>query len=231
MPDHLPKKTIGDVAHAAVDAVASLVPGGSQLFNLVISTPLSKRRDAWLNRLYERLVALEAAGFLRIEDLQHNDEFISTVMQASQVAIRNHQQEKLDALRNAVVNTALGQSPDDAKREMFLAFIDTFTVWHMKALAFLRNPDGWIGLHGLGVQENLILGSAEAALYTVFPELYREPDFRLTLIQDLRSRSLIKPDDSGFEFATADGGKGMDVTTRLGREFIDFISDPEKTNG
>lgn len=152
-------------------------------------------------------------------------------MQASQVAVRNHQQEKIDALRNAILNAALGQAPEDAKREMFLALIDSFGVWHLRGLAFLGDPDGWVRLHGINMQDNLICKSVDAALYNQFGELYSEPDFRRALIQDLKRHALIQSSDAEFEFAAAKTGRRTPATTPLGREFLRFISDPESRGG
>ena len=231
MAESIPQESSRDDLHRVARAALSTIPivGGAavELFNHLLAPPIQRRRDAWLNDLAQRLAKLEQEGRVKIEDLQHSDEFISTVMQASQVAVRNHQKEKLDALRNAVMNTAIGQAPDDAKREMFLAFIDDFTVWHLKVLAFLNAPDGWARQHGLHMQQNVVCHTVEAALYNQFAELYREPDFRKALIRDLRSRSLIQSDDSDFEFCAASGGRRTPATTPLGRDFLRFISEPE----
>jgi len=84
--------------------------GGSvgEVFGLVIAAPLAKRRDDWLESLAIRLRELEArvAGF-STEAVAENPQFVSIVMQASAVAIRTHSEPKLEALRNAVVNTAV----------------------------------------------------------------------------------------------------------------------------
>jgi hypothetical protein len=233
MNDALPKDGIGDDVHRGVRAVLSAIPfaGGAavELFNRLLAPPIQRRRDAWLNDIAERLAAMEQEGRVSVEKLSRTDEFVSTVMQASQAAVRNHQREKLDALRNAVLNSALGHGPEDAKREMFLALIDSFGVWHLRALAFLGDPDGWVRQHGIKMQENLICKSVDAALYNQFGELYREPDFRRALIQDLRGRSLIQNSDAEFEFAAATTGRRTAATTALGREFLRFVTDPEGT--
>ena len=192
MPDDLPKKTAGDVVHAAKEAVFSLVPGGSQLFNLVLSSPLSKRRDAWLNALAERVAKLEQEGRVKIEDLRNNDEFISTIMQASQVAIRNHQQVKLDALRNAVINAAVGRSPDDAKREMFLGIVDTFTIWHLRVFVFLADPTQ--GIDAKQLNQDLTTGSFNDVidvLQGAFSDLADQREFILKILDDLGRGGLI----------------------------------------
>ncbi len=63
---------------------------------------------------------LEENPDIRLEDLQSNEQFISTVMQVSQIVLRTHQAEKRTALRNAVLNAALPQAPEDALQQVFL---------------------------------------------------------------------------------------------------------------
>lgn len=60
---------------------------------------------------------------------------VSIVLQATQIALRTHQTEKRMALRNAVMNAALPQAPEEGLQQMFLHFIDTFTEWHLRLLS------------------------------------------------------------------------------------------------
>ena len=43
----------------------------------------------------------------------NDDEFVSAIQHATQIAVRTHQAEKLEALRNAVLNVAAGTAPGD----------------------------------------------------------------------------------------------------------------------
>lgn len=61
-------------------------------------------------------------------------------LQASHAAIRTHQEEKLKALRNAVLNIAIGRTPDEDEQAVFLWYIDSLTTWHLRILKFLENP-------------------------------------------------------------------------------------------
>ena len=132
MANELPQPSLGDYVHLALrTGIAGLpVVGGPALevFNQLIAPPIQRRRDEWLKGVMERLSALEQDNCLKIDDLASNDVFVSTITQATTIALRNHRKEKLDALRNAVLNTAIGRSPDDSKRELFLNFVDVFTV-------------------------------------------------------------------------------------------------------
>jgi hypothetical protein len=126
----------------------SLIPiaGGAaaELFSLVLAPPLERRRDAWLEDLFERLKKIETqqAGF-RIENLQNNEAFISLMPQATQTAMRTHQREKLEALRNAVPNVATSKSLDEEKQLVFLGLVDIFTATHLEILRLFVNPGAY----------------------------------------------------------------------------------------
>ena len=102
---------------------------------------MEKRRDERMDSIARRLSELEQkVDELRLEDLRDNEAFVSTVMHASQAALRSHQKEKLDALRNAVLNAALPNAPDDDLQLMVLNYIDSLTPGHLRILTFFENP-------------------------------------------------------------------------------------------
>jgi len=135
----------GDYAHAGIRAGLSTAPflGGplAEFFSIVIAPPLEQRRDAWMVEIYSRLKQLEekVEGF-RIENLAQNEVFVSTLFSATQVAMRTHQAEKLAALRNAVINSAIRPSFDENLQLMFLNLVDRYTRWHLIILHFLDDP-------------------------------------------------------------------------------------------
>jgi hypothetical protein len=106
-----PKGTKGDAAHAVARAGLSAIPlvGGAsvELFQYIVQPPLEKRRLAWMSAVGEKLKELEEGG-LNIDKLQEDDRFLSTVMAASQLALKTHQEEKRAALRNVTANAAKG---------------------------------------------------------------------------------------------------------------------------
>lgn len=61
-------------------------------------------------------------------------------MHATQIALRSHQTEKLNALRNAIVNVAKGSAPDEVLQNVFLNFVDSFTEMHLKILKVFQSP-------------------------------------------------------------------------------------------
>lgn len=228
MSKALPSESTGDHIHRAARAALSAIPlaGGAavELFNLVLAPPIQRRRDEWLNGLAERLGKLEQEGRVNIEELRDNDEFVSTVMQASQVAVQNHQQEKIDALRNAVLNTAIEQAPEDAKRELFLRLIDELGVWHLRLLALLADPPGWFELHGKRIPQFVISSSLHQVIEAGMPELARDKGFLEVVAKDLNDRHLASS-ASLMTMMTPQGALGK-RTSDLGDAFLRFIADP-----
>lgn len=123
-----PQQHTGDGIHAWAKAGLSVIPMAGDIFQMVVQPPLEKRRAAWMEAVGEKLAELERDSGLKLEALQDNEQFISAVLHASAMAVKNHQQEKLDALRNAVINIAKGQTPEDAVLHMYLQFVDDLSV-------------------------------------------------------------------------------------------------------
>lgn len=200
----------GDWAHTLAKAALSAIPilGGpaAELFGVLLIPPLAKRRDEWLQSIAEGLHKLEEAlqGF-KIESLVGNETFVTSILHASQAAMRSHQKEKLEALRNAVLNVAAGRSPDDDLQLMFLTFVDTLTPWHIKVLRFFDQCEAWEKEPGANDKE----------LERKFPELVRRADFKQLIHHDLDSRGLT---ESGLE--------GRHGISEMGRRFIAFITSP-----
>jgi hypothetical protein len=168
---------------------------------------------------------LEQEKRLKVEDLAANDEFISAVMQATAVAVRNHHQEKIDALRNAVLNSALGQCPGDVKSAMFLALVDQFTVWHLRVLKELSELESQQG------QNRTPKTSIEAITEVVvarIASLLGQQALAEMVVEDLCRKGLVFW--SGGQSVTFIP-RGTSQVTPLGREFLGYISGPKGAVG
>lgn len=223
-----PKTSKGDVAHTLVKAGISSIPvlgsAAAELFALVIAPPLDKRRAEWMNDVADGLKALEQRfeGF-RVEDLAGNEAFVSAVLHASQAAIRNHQQEKLEALRNAVLNVAIGKAPEEDVQLMFLNLIDSLTPWHLRILRFFQDPAGFGRTKGLN-PDTWMMGGPSTLLERYYPELSGQRDFYDLVVSDLHARGLFTIPD----LHTTMTGHGIFAkrTTGLGDAFLNFITSP-----
>lgn len=143
-----PKAGVLDTVHTGAKVVLSLIPGVGGLaaegFSALITPPIEKRRDQWIESIGNRLRELEDKfESFSIQELSENELFISVLILASKVVISNHQEEKINSLRNAVLNAACSKSIDDDKQLIFIKFIDDFTVRHIKTLNFFNNPVAW----------------------------------------------------------------------------------------
>lgn len=223
-----PKKRAGDVIHAIAKAGISAIPiagaPAAEIFALVVAPPLERRRDEWIESIGDGLkeLAQKVEGF-KFEDLAKNEAFITTVTHASQAAVRNHQKEKLEALRNAVLNAALPNPPEQDLQLMFLTYVDTITTWHLMILKFLDNPKEWGTKHGI-TYPNWSMGGVSAALEHAFPDLHGKRETYDVFIRDLYSRGLITTDSM---HTTISGGSILaSRTTAMGKQFLTFISSP-----
>lgn len=136
-----PEEEFKDTLHKWIKAVISTVPiiGSSvaEVFSILVNPKLDQRREQFLRDVAVHLIKLsEKIESLRPEKLKDNEIFISTLLQSTSIAIKNHQKEKLEALRNAVINSILDTSVDDSMKLVFISYLDTLTPYHMLILKF-----------------------------------------------------------------------------------------------
>lgn len=195
----------------------------TELFSAIITPPLARRRDAWISSIAEGLRALEQTveGF-KIEALADNEVFTTAVMHATQAALRDHRHEKLEALRNAVLNVAAGKAPSDDLQLMFLNFIDTATSWHIQWLAFLHNPQEYAR------RQNAPSPGPSVAPASIpsFKDLKDQNAFVEQLIRDLSTSGFVGIDPAiGCTLMESTTSVGK-LTTELGDIFLRFIESP-----
>lgn len=228
--DRPPKsKSVGDVAHEVGRAIVSAVPGaGGPLqvaFENIFSSPIEKRKQAWLEQLAEVVTEIQKrVKEITPEKLARNETFVTVAMQASQVAVRNHQQAKLEALRNAVLNSALPNPPQEDEQMIFLRLIDQLTPWHLRVLSLLNNPVEWmernkVAYPGWG------MGGVSTVIEHCLPDLRGQRDTYDQIVRDLQGEGLVG--QGQFTHLTMTGsGMVESRTTDRGKRFIKFITAP-----
>jgi hypothetical protein len=220
----VPTQTKADLIHSTLRAAVGFLPGGSvalEYLNNLISPPLERRKERWMHDIAEGLMRAEETGAATAERLQ-DEGFITTLVQATQVAVRNHEKEKLDALRNAVLNTVRPAPPDDSVRQMFVAWVESFTVWHLRILAFLNDPVNQMAMAGKRYERGIVSSVLES-LGVAHPELSHRREFSELLIEELMARGLL--DKFGLHTMMSGDGWKYPRTTTLGKQFLKFISD------
>lgn len=221
-------ESTGDKVHRVVRAALGAVPYGAagavELFNSLILPPLEKRRIKWMHDVTDALEALQKEQKIGLNEIFESELFVSTVIEASTIAIRTHEELKLEALRNAVINSALNENIESSRREMFIRYVSELTVWHLKILILFNDPLKWAQVNAKEFT-NYSMGSRSSILEEAYSELKGDRDFYDQLWNDLHARGLVSSN-------TLHGsGTGEHLitpcTTRSGKEFVKFISIPE----
>ncbi len=213
-----PKPSKGDTAHALAKAGISAIPmiggPGAELFQHIVQPPIEKRRVEWMGYVGEKLIELESRG-VDIGQLSENEEFVSAVLHASQIAIRTHRQEKREALRNALFNIASGKAPEESLQQIFLEYIDAFSELHVQLLKFFQTPPN---------TSNVMMGALSSVIEQGMPNLKGKRQAYGQVWNDLIARGLL--DNVGLHVMMTGQGLAGKRTTELGDAFLDFISEP-----
>lgn len=147
-PKKILKPTKGDAAHSVIKASLSSIPivGGavSEIFSFGVESPLQKRQDEFIISIDSRVTKLEEKNLLSSQFLKDNDEFIDIATHALQIAIRNSSREKITALQNAVINTALQTNIDSDSKFMYLNFIDELSQIQIQLIKIFMEPSNYI---------------------------------------------------------------------------------------
>jgi hypothetical protein len=223
--EELPTKDKKDHMHKATKVGLNFIPiaGGAlaEIFETVFSAPIDKRKEEWLKRLAMTIGELcEKVDGLTPEKLSNNPEFISIYLQASNIAIRTHHEEKLNALNIAVKNSVIQESLDESKKMIFLRLVDQMTPLHIKVFHFLSFTDQYVKELGSRLPSNTSRrwGSASNVWDEYFKEIKADNSLIDLITNDLNNYGLIYI--SKFHQASMDS-----VATGLGREFIGFITE------
>lgn len=231
--EEYPKKSKSDHVHTTLKAAAATVPyaGGtlSILFESIFSAPIEKRKEKWFKSLGVEIEnLLKRVDDLTAEILEQDEKFISISMQATQIALRNHQEEKIEALKNCVINSVIQTDIDENKALMFTSIIDGITPLHIKLLSFLKNPgDLEEKLHNRNHTNSSVQSSRTnysnngQIWYEYYPELTKS-EFQINYtIRDLFSKGFISTENINMGYGT--------MITDFGREFVNFISRNNQT--
>lgn len=213
---------VDSVMETAIAAIPVLGPPALRLFNLVIMPPLERRLNEWINAVAKKIMELERdVSNFKIENLGGNPMFITAVMQATQIALRNHQKEKLEALENAVVNSARGVDLEDDLQLLFLNLIDSLTLLHLRILSFLDDPRKYVDNKTI---EAFYSGNVLHILEKAFPELKDQRDLYTPILQDLFNRGLLVRDTSGLSSGMGALSVFSSHTSVLGKRFLKYVT-------
>lgn len=234
--NEFPEKDIKDYAHGAVKAALNLIPDVgrslSVIFETVFSSPLDKRKEAWFKQLAQTVEELskEVDGF-SLESLSNNEEFISFYLQASNIALRTHNKEKLKALNSSVKNCILLKDISESKKMIFLRIIDEMTPFHFQVFDFLSNYPDYLNnynQHHSVLQKQVTRQMSRGKIYDVWDSIHKEVsslEFLITIvISDLKNYGFL---NKNFDMSTTEDNSFeiKSFSTSFGQDFIRFINE------
>lgn len=254
------KSTNADKNYGAIKAGIGLIPGAggaiAEFYSTYISPPAQKRLYLFLESLIKDLRKLEVqVRDFSLASLKENPCFTTMLIQSFDIAKRNHQEEKLEALRNLLLNSALPNSIEDDMKLLFLDWVDELKISHINLLYMLDDPsryrDGYIDLPDLENNKhfyNQLLKHLAAKDLVVLEEKFgssTQSFHKINQAENFLKKGDIKnaleiifkkiePDFENIESIVIDiktwgrkpWGRGGGWTTDLGKLFLQFITSP-----
>ncbi len=217
------KKKSDKVKEIIKNAVSSFGGPPIAFFASFYTPPYQKRLGEWMEKIGEALQRLEDERSFNLDKLQNNDQFIDILMYGSQIALRTSKEEKRKALRNAILNSALPDPPEEALQQMFLNFIDEFTEWHIRILKLVDDPAEWCTTHSVSLPTEIRRGLLDL-IEVAYTNLVGQDDMCKIIWVDLHRKGLVHieyMDDPTF-FSNIEVSR----TTSIGKQFLNFIEDP-----
>jgi hypothetical protein len=195
----------------------------SELGNLLLN-PLERRKQEWVAQVTSALNEIAERFNLLPEELQRNDQFTTFLYAATLAALRTHQAAKLQALRNALVKSAMQPAREVDVGLQYLRYIDELSPSHVLLLSALAERAG-SGDQFLDLERLCSWASEHASLpfdvITIRSFLHDlESRFLVHLgdledLPDLASKAVLLSSEKS-------GVRGFQVTS-LGTAFLAFI--------
>lgn len=224
------KSTSREIAERVAEAGLSAVPivGGALAvaFEEAVGYRINKRREEWIAGLAAKvddlLARLGGADFAHLTD---DPRFVDAVVMTTRTVDHTHQEEKLEALRNAVLNSVSADAPDADTQAILLGLLDRLTASHLRFLTLWNDPRAWFEERGLTPLPSLpgLPGSRIQTVEAGMPETKGRQDFIRMLSYDLNVAGLMTAEVDGMVSQTS----RMDrLTSELGTQLVHIISRP-----
>jgi hypothetical protein len=218
------REIVERVAEAALGSVPFAGAALAVTFVTALGWRLEQRREKWFTQLAEDIEALrKRADDLDLEALADNPLFVDAVVTATRTVEHTHQEEKIAALRNAVLNSVAPDAPDADTQAIMLNLVDRFTPSHLRLLTLWDDPPAWFARHGLTPPEAAFITSRTVTVEAGLPEMKGRQDVYLRVAGELESAGMLTATLMGNVQPPSLMSR---LTTDFGRRFVRFISPP-----
>jgi hypothetical protein len=218
------REIVERVTEAALGSVPVFGNALAVTFVTAIGWRLEHRREKWFTELAEAVEELgQRVDGLDLEALAGNDLFIDAVVTATRTVEHTHQSEKIEALRNAVLNSLASDAPDADTQAIILNLIDQFTPSHLRLVTLWDDPPAWFASHGIPQSQAGFATSRTVTVEAGLPEMRGRKDFYMLVAGELGSAGMLNASLSGMIQPPSLMSR---LTTDFGRQFVRFISPP-----
>lgn len=217
-----------EVARTTIDALASTIPGASYaagaLMQKFLASPLQKRRDEWFQKVAEGIQALQRDHpNFDPSGLTENEDFISAVYEATDAAMKTGRSQKIEMLRNGILNIASGFTIDDILRGTFFGLIDRFSPAHMHVLKLLSDPRSSPEM--VQAAANVYAAAPLQTLRAAITTDVLDEAALSRVLSDLHRESLA--DTGGLQAMSTQAAQLQKRSTAIGDAFLEFIMPPK----
>lgn len=210
---------INDGIEISAKTALSLLPIGGALitgvWDAVKSNCVQKRLEEWQSLVEDKLCVLEYT----LEDIGNNENFTTALFHATEMAIKTAEQEKRKYLANAVVNS-ISCNLEESIMMMFINMIDKYTIMHINILAYFQDPRKFIN------DPHIAMGSPKGFLYKAYPQFEEHDELVDKVVKELYYEGLLST--SELNIIMSSQGMMSSRITKLGNDFINFISNDQK---
>ena len=216
------REIVERVAEAALGSVPLFGNALAVTFVTALGWRLEERREKWFTELAEGLEELrQRVDDFDLETLTGNDLFTDAVVMATRTVEHTHQAQKIEALRNAVLNSVGSDAPDADTQVIILNLIDRFTPSHLRLVTLWDDPPAWFASHGIPQPQAAFATSRTVTVEAGLPEMQGRKDFYMLVAGELSSAGMLKASLSGMVQPPSLMSR---LTTDFGRQFVRFIS-------
>jgi hypothetical protein len=218
------RELVDRVAEAGLGSVPVFGNALAVTFVTVVTWRLNQRREEWFTQLAEGVEELrQRLDGLCLEDLVDNDLFVDALVSATRTIEHTHQAEKIEALRNAVLNSVAPDAPDADTQAIILNLVDQFTPSHLRLVTLWDDPPAWFASHGIPQPTGAFATSRTVTVEAGLPEMQGRKEFYLLVANELASSGMLNASLTGLVQPPSLMSR---LTTDFGRQFVRFISPP-----
>lgn len=218
------RELVERVAEAGFGTVPLVGNALAITFVTAVNWRLNQRREEWFTELAEGVEELRRqVDGLSLEELADNGLFVDAVVSATRTIEHTHQSEKIEALRNAVLNSVSPDAPDADTQAIILNLIDQFTPSHLRLITLWDDPPAWFASHDIPQPQAAYVTSRTVTVEAGLPEMRGRKDFYLLVANELVSSGMLNASLTG---SVQPPSLMSRLTTEFDRQFVRFISPP-----